>query len=350
MEQQKYFHSLARFFDSQRRRKEFINVRFVSADRQTSYAHKVILSHLLPFWRVLFQCKQHSEDSDETVVILPDYTKDAIDGWLEKVYDFQATKKVKMSKQKITRSMQKKKDTSDSKNDNYPDTEAADGLDFKQVVDYTLTDGEQNLQQTCDVCLRIFNNAKTYAGHLLTHFPKKWNFKCDILGCSKPFRSSRHLQLHQFKEHQKGLTCPTCQKMYSSDSNLKDHIKNVHQNSKLFSCEIQNCRKTFSSKTYLKNHHKTHLDSTQQFRTCPICQKECKGRYYYQHIKSHDSTSYICSDCGDKFLSKQKLVEHQSLVHTGEAHFPCSLCDQSFLTTARRALHKKMQHQLITGV
>ena len=57
------------------------------------------------------------------------------------------------------------------------------------------------------------------------------------------------------------------------------------------------------------------------YRSCPICQKSCKGRYYYQHIKSHDSSSYshICKDCGDMFLTKYKLIEHQSLVHTGEA-------------------------------
>ena len=45
------------------------------------------------------------------------------------------------------------------------------------------------------------------------------------------------------------------------------------------------------------------------------------------------------------FLTKYKLLEHQSLVHTGEAHFPCPICGETFLTTARRALHKKTHNQ-----
>ena len=63
---------------------------------------------------------------------------------------------------------------------------------------------------------------------------------------------------------QKGLQCHICQKSYSSDANLKDHIKNVHQNEQ-YPCE--NCGKIFKSKTYLKSHLKlAHLDTTQHFR------------------------------------------------------------------------------------
>ena len=69
--------------------------------------------------------------------------------------------------------------------------------------------------------------------------------------------------LHKFL-CQKGLQCHICQKSYSSDANLKDHIKNVHQNEQ-YPCE--NCGKIFKSKTYLKSHLKlAHLDTTQHFR------------------------------------------------------------------------------------
>ena len=69
--------------------------------------------------------------------------------------------------------------------------------------------------------------------------------------------------LHKFL-CQKGLQCHICQKNYSSDANLKDHIKNVHQNEQ-YPCE--NCGKIFKSKTYLKSHLKlAHLDTTQHFR------------------------------------------------------------------------------------
>ena len=70
-----------------------------------------------------------------------------------------------------------------------------------------------------------------------------------------------------------GIVCSICGNTYSSDSNLKYHILNVHQASK-FTCD--ECKKTFSSKTYLKSHMKLHSKS-QQLRKCPRCEKTIKG-------------------------------------------------------------------------
>jgi len=320
MEEQTYCIGLGQSFDTQRRKKEFVNVYFVSKDKSYSYAHKVLLCHLLPFWRDLLYSEE--SNSDDTFVILPDYSKEDIETWLDKVYNIESV---------VNR-------TALSKKTGLSDPQAAH-------PSIALTLDCVKFEKKCDTCSKNFVNKKTYHAHMMTHRPEKWKFKCDMSECNQFFRTTRHLRLHKFKEHQKGLQCHICQKSYSSDANLKDHIKNVHQNEQ-YPCE--NCGKIFKSKTYLKSHLKlAHLDTTQHFRSCPICQKSCKGRYYYQHIKSHDSSSYshICKDCGDMFLTKYKLIEHQSLVHTGEAHFPCPICGETFLTTARRALHKKTHNQ-----
>ena len=42
-----------------------------------------------------------------------------------------------------------------------------------------------------------------------------------------------------------------------------------------------------------------------------------------------------------KVQKKQKF----SRISLGEAHFPCPICGETFLTTARRALHKKTHNQ-----
>ena len=88
MEEQTYCIGLGQSFDTQRRKKEFVNVYFVSKDKSYSYAHKVLLCHLLPFWRDLLS--NEKSHSDDTFVILPDYSKEDIEAWLDKVYNIES--------------------------------------------------------------------------------------------------------------------------------------------------------------------------------------------------------------------------------------------------------------------
>ena len=88
MEEQTYCIGLGQSFDTQRRKKEFVNVYFVSKDKSYSYAHKVLLCHLLPFWRDLLYNEE--SNSDDTFVILPDYSKEDIEAWLDKVYNIES--------------------------------------------------------------------------------------------------------------------------------------------------------------------------------------------------------------------------------------------------------------------
>ena len=68
-----------------------------------------------------------------------------------------------------------------------------------------------------------------------------------------------------------------------------------------------------------------------------------KGRYYYQHVQSHDQSKWKhqCFKCGQKCQTKTKLTEHHAISHTAEAKFFCDRCQLGFLTTSKRSLHKK---------
>jgi hypothetical protein len=68
-----------------------------------------------------------------------------------------------------------------------------------------------------------------------------------------------------------------------------------------------------------------------------------KGRYYYQHVQMHDPSKwkYECQHCQERFQSKYKLLEHEAVIHTGEAMFKCDKCLETFMTSARRAVHQK---------
>ena len=88
MEEQTYCIGLGQSFDIQRRKQEFVNVCLVSKEKSYSYAHKVLLSHFLPFWQDLL--KNEESNSDDTFVILPDYSKEDIEAWLDKVYNIES--------------------------------------------------------------------------------------------------------------------------------------------------------------------------------------------------------------------------------------------------------------------
>lgn len=296
MDCQKYQQDLRKDFCKLRKAKKYVDICFVTSDGMEIFGHKSILSYLHPFWRNILQTFQ-SCDHDLTVM-LPDYTSKEVEEWLEKLYSYSAKEDQSLKVQKPKRM--------------------------------------EKFQKTCDKCGKEFKNVKTYHSHMMSHKPEKWKFSCG--DCGKKFMTNRHLLMHSAKVHQQGLVCPDCGKSYSSDSNLKEHIKNVH-NQIQYPCET--CGKIFKSKTYLNSHLKLHTSN--QLKICPHCEKGFKGRYYYEHLKTHDPSSWKhnCEICQEKFLTKYKLIEHEALSHTGQAHFPCDFCHQLFLTTARRALHKK---------
>lgn len=55
----------------------------------------------------------------------------------------------------------------------------------------------------------------------------------------------------------KNFTCPTCQKTYTSQSQLNQHQKLVHEKSLRLECHL--CQKNFANKSSLKVHMKKHL-------------------------------------------------------------------------------------------
>ena len=70
-------------------------------------------------------------------------------------------------------------------------------------------------------------------------------------------------------------------------------------------------------------------------------QKSCP--WEKNHKNDSDSTSYTYR--GKAKIPKLQKKQKVSWISLGEAHFPCPICGETFLTTARRALHKKTHNQ-----
>ena len=68
----------------------------------------------------------------------------------------------------------------------------------------------------------------------------------------KSFKTKNKLSEHMRHLHKGHHTCNICSKVFTTDSNLKQHINFVHNNQDKFICTL--CDKTFSNKSNLNKH------------------------------------------------------------------------------------------------
>ena len=294
---EEYQRGLRKEFQLQREREQFTDLKIVCANG-TTHGHKALVLNANEFWKLLL-LRDVIEEDGSTVVIMPDENLETVSLWLDNLYRGHFSK-----------------------------SKAFPKMEF---------------ERRCEKCHKVFTNYKSYLSHKWSHQPEKWRIKCKEckVGPSPTFPTKRHLMIHQSKIHGKQHECPHCSKTFSTDANLREHIKNIHSHQKFF-CE--QCGKVFSAKSYLKAHQKKHTEP-RSMKKCTICDKVVTSRHFSQHLRSHDSSKwkYDCKaeDCHEKFMTLYKLYEHESVVHTGKPRFKCDNCDQKFLTTAKRASHKK---------
>ena len=74
---------------------------------------------------------------------------------------------------------------------------------------------------------------------------------------------------------------------------------------------------------------KSHNEGT--WLTCNICQKKySRNDNLKQHLLQHDGVkSYVCSQCPKCFCTMHELKRHQ-LVHSDYKEFCCGLCSKDF--------------------
>ena len=64
----------------------------------------------------------------------------------------------------------------------------------------------------------------------------------------------------------------------------------------------------------LKNHKQTHEDSVFQCKYCPKKLKNAKNLKFHERYHTGEKP-FTCSICGNGYVSKGKLQQHQSGVH-----------------------------------
>jgi uncharacterized C2H2 Zn-finger protein len=127
----------------------------------------------------------------------------------------------------------------------------------------------------------------------------------------------------------KKVSCPQCNKVFKSNSNLAQHIKQVHLKIKDFVCPNDNCDFVCFSKSHIKRHIKHVHDKIKDF-VCPNdnCAYKCASNGNLQkHIKQVHSNikDYVCpyDNCDYKCSLNCVLTLHIKAVHDKVKDYVC---------------------------
>ena len=184
---------------------------------------------------------------------------------------------------------------------------------------------------------------------------------CTWPGCTKTFNRPARLRDHlNSHTNSRPFKCPydDCDKDYTVDKHLKQHIKAVHTQERKHVCQREGCGKSFVTGTRLKRHQAVH-EGADRFR-CEDCgQSFRKKDTLHKHVrKEHQGLpSHPCTEpgCGAAFDTKASLKRHHERDH-GEAKFWCAECGLKtledgtqqrvgFTTEHLLQMHLKLEHQ-----
>ena len=124
------------------------------------------------------------------------------------------------------------------------------------------------------------------------------------------------------KENPTEIPCPECGILFSSQYQVNEHIKYLHQNRR----KCDQCDIICHGKRALNAHKKTH-DS---------------------RLKTHDSAEYHCEDCNTVCKSKQALRWHKQKSHGYKIfNCKCPMCEATFSNGWSLYWHKKREHGVL---
>ena len=128
-----------------------------------------------------------------------------------------------------------------------------------------------------------------------------------------------------------------CDECGSSVTNLKEHIKNVHEEHEV---PCPHCDAVLKGKAHLQGHIKYYHD----FEPCVQCGEMISKKKMARHISAKHMSIYDrkhkCDVCGKGFFEASKLAEHHN-VHTGAKPFKCKFCSASFASNGTMRAHQR---------
>lgn len=225
----------------------------------------------------------------------------------------------------------------------------------------------------CIMCACKYFTKNELADHLLVHCEKQETTNCAQF--NKPYdkfegvsvdiaRTIKYSSVHRF-------FCSTCDQGCATRTHLKRH-QQVHANSRQYSCS--HCSKKFNNRYALKIHRHTHrqtkvkpLDDDNRQKPANTVLSGVTSDLQIDAIDSKPDLAYVCAHCPNRYMDREKLLNHlvvhdqiypcaycsrtlrskldlrrHTWTHTGQHAFRCSTCNQGCYTAFKLRLHERV--------
>ncbi|XP_063406813.1 zinc finger protein 91-like [Mytilus trossulus] len=209
-------------------------------------------------------------------------------------------------------------------------------------------------QYKCDAegCIKIAYTATELRQHKRNHTAEK-RFPCQQCNfvCAHRHRLLRHVRTVHLQL--KPALCESCGKSFTTEQHMKEHIRRYHTNDYYelqcdycsFQCGVRN-----QLQTHVWNQHQMKMaGDSRQYYQCDRCPYQtplkCK---FNNHMNGHNNIrNYVCDQCDSRFVTSSTLRTHKQWKHSSkEEDKICSHCGYKTKTSNKLNEHIRVQHQL----
>ncbi|XP_030752948.1 oocyte zinc finger protein XlCOF6-like isoform X2 [Sitophilus oryzae] len=192
---------------------------------------------------------------------------------------------------------------------------------------------------------------------------KKKVYRCTLCRFQTVHRTSlyQHQKIHLATEERQLFACAHCNKKYKNKDNLKLHLEEYHNDSRMqeyqkaiYRCATCDYQTTHNSQ--LNQHKKIHLTlEERQVFACEHCDKKytrkskLQDHLKYNHIDSRQKESWKkvkCSKCDYQTFRMSLLRRHEAVHLAPEERqlFTCAHCDKKYRKKVNLKYHIEDKH------
>ena len=179
-------------------------------------------------------------------------------------------------------------------------------------------------------------------------------YKCTWKNCDKMLESEGILRAHT-QEHKKVFCCKFCDEGFTSEKNMKEHIKMKHENSDWY-CVL--CDEDFQNETNFRKHKDAYHEGKEW--NCDGCSFQANGSAELinhlkltghqpsQSIKDSKSKITHCYTCREEFSSYWGLMNHRNQKHPSNK--PCRYFLKNECIHGRKCWYRHIEPMEVDGV